>query len=309
MLNGKAVKVEKLTFRRREYIDRAIKLIVLDEASMVSDEVLFDILNFGVKVLLCGDNAQLPPIEGFNTYLKNPDYTLTTIVRQEQDNPIIHLSQLAREGKHIPYGNYGDKAFVLNRRNFVGEKRKRLLLKAEQLICGLNRTRAVINDEVRGYLGFSGLPQDGDKLICTWNNWEQYIDSEMRFNMVNGIIGKVIGPFYDKDKGIGFMQFKPEFLDEVCPEALPFDAGIFINGQYRYRHNDYFERFNEQGEAVGAFTLNRFEYGYCISCHKAQGSEFDSAIIFDESFAFKEDADRWLYTAITRAKQKLIIIR
>jgi exodeoxyribonuclease-5 len=309
IINGKKVKVEKLSFRRRETIDKAIKLIVLDEASMVSDEVLFDILNFGVKVLLCGDNAQLPPVEGFNTYLKIPDYTLTKIVRQQQGNPIIHLSELAREGKHIPYGNYGNKAFVMSRRDFSGERRKKLLLKAEQIICGLNRTRVQINDEVRAYLGYGGLPQDGEKLICTVNNWEQFIDSDMRFNMVNGIIGRAIDPFYDEGQCMGFMQFRPDFLEENCPEALPFDAGIFMNGEYRYRHGDYFERFNEDGEAVGAFTLNRFEYGYCISCHKAQGSEFDSAIVFDESYAFKEDRNRWLYTAITRAKEKLILVR
>lgn len=309
LLNGKTVKVEKLSFRRRESIDKSIKLIVLDEASMVSDDVLYDILNFGVKVLLCGDDAQLPPVEGFNTYLKSPDFCLTDIVRQQQDNPIIHLSELARCGKHIPYGNYADKAFVLSRRQFTGERRKRLLLRAEQVICGLNRTRVQLNDEIRGHLGFGGLPQNGEKLICTVNNWEQYIDGEMKFNMVNGIIGTAIDPFYDEANAMGFTQFKPEFLDERCPDALPFDAGIFMDGQYRYKHGDYFERFNEDGEAVGAFTLNRFEYGYCISCHKAQGSEFQSAIVFDESYAFKGDAHRWLYTAITRAKEKLIIVR
>lgn len=309
ILNGKSVKVERLTFRRRENIDKAIKLIVLDEASMVSDEVLGDVLDFGVKVLLCGDDAQLPPVEGFNSFLKTPDYTLTTIVRQQQDNPVIRLSELARQGRHIPYGNYGDKAFVVNRRNFTGERRKKYLLRAEQIICGLNRTRAQINDEVRAMRGFRGLPQHGEKLICTLNNWEQFIDGEMRFHMVNGIIGTAIDPFYDQTNAMGFTQFKPDFLDEICPEAIPFDAGIFLNGAYRYKHGDVFERFDEDGEAVGVFTLNRFEYGYCISCHKAQGSEFDSVIVFDESYAFKEDANRWLYTAITRAKDKLMIVR
>ena len=308
-LNGKKVKIEKLTFRRRESIDKGIKLIVLDEASMVSDDVLFDILNFGVKVLLCGDDSQLPPVEGFNTYLKEPDMRLTQIVRQERDNPIINLSAMAREGRHIPYGNYGNKAFVIDRRNFCGERRKKLLMRAEQIICGLNRTRARINDEMRAAYGYTGLPKDGEKLICTINNWEQYIDGEMRFNLVNGIIGRAIEPFYDEANYMGFTQFKPDFLDEKCPEALPFDAGIFMTGQYRYRHGDYFEKFDEEGNATGAFTLNRFEYGYCISCHKAQGSEFESAIVFDESYAFKEDAHRWLYTAITRAKDRIIVIR
>lgn len=308
-LNGKKIKIEKLSFKRRESIDKSIKLIVLDEASMVSDTVLWDLMEFGVKLLLCGDNAQLPPVEGFNTYLKTPDYTLRSIVRQQLDNPIIRLSELAREGKYIPYGKYGDSALVLNKRLFTGERRKNYLLKADQVICGINKTRGLINDEMRALRGCGALPETGDKLICTLNNWEQFIDREYKFNLVNGIIGTAYDPFYDSSAGIGFMQFKPDFLEELCPEAVPFDTGIFTEGRYFYKHGDYFEKFNDEGEATGAFTLNRFEYGYCISCHKAQGSEFDNAVVFDESYAFKEDKNRWLYTAVTRAKKKLIILR
>lgn len=308
-LNGKIITVEKLSFKRRDSIDKSIKLIVLDEASMVSDEVLYDLTEFGVKLLLCGDNAQLPPVEGLNGFLTEPDYTLKTIVRQQLGNPIIKLSEMAREGKFIPYGNYGGSCVVMSKRILTGEKRKRALLHADQIICGTNKTRVQINDEVRKMKGLGQFPENGDKLICTLNNWETFIDSEMRFNLVNGIIGTVKQPFYDFEKSIGFIQFKPEFLEDFCPEALPIDLGIFESGYYRYKRGDYFEKTDESGQAVSAFTLNRFEYGYCISCHKAQGSEFDNVIIFDESYAFKEDKNRWFYTAITRAKKKLIILR
>lgn len=308
-LNGKKITVEKLIFKRRESIEKRIKLIVLDEASMVSDEVLYDLIEFGVKILICGDNAQLPPVEGLNGFLSAPDYTLKTIVRQNLGNPIIMLSEMAREGKYIPFGRYGNSVLVMSKRLFTGEKRKECLIWADQIICGTNKTRAQINDEIRALKGFSGLPQSGEKLICTQNNWETFIDREMRFNMVNGIIGTVIEPFYDQGKQIGFIQFKPDFLDENCPEALPVDTGIFTDGYYRYKRGDYFEKFDENGEVTGAFTLNRFEYGYCISCHKAQGSEFDNAVVFDESFCFKEDKARWLYTAITRAKKNLVLLR
>ena len=308
-VNGKKLIIEKLNFKRRESIDKSIKLIVLDEFSMVSNEILYDIGGYGVKLLLCGDNAQLPPVEGMNDFLATPDYTLKTIVRQQQGNPIIALSQMAREGKYIGYGRYGDSVTVISRRRFTGELRKSCLLHADQIICGINKTRAQINGEIRSYLGFGNLPEDGDKLICTLNNWEMYIDREMRFNMVNGIIGTAYSPYYYGNDGIGFIVFKPDFTEEVCPEAVPFDTGIFTDGNYRHRRGDYFEKLNEDGEAVGAFTLNRFEYGYCISCHKAQGSEFDNVVVFDESYAFKEDKNRWLYTAITRAKKKLVIVK
>ncbi len=308
-LGDKKLKVERPTFRRRESISNDIKLIVLDEASMVSDDVLFDILNFGVKVLICGDNAQLPPVEGVCNQLAHADFTLRTIVRQQMDNPIVMLAQKAREGIPIGFGRYGDRAFVLNKREFTGEKRKKLLLKADQILCGTNKTRARINDEVRAYLGFSGLPTHGDKMICTHNNWCEYIDEEQTFNLVNGIIGKALDPVYEREKSIGFMQFLPDFMPSPCPNVLPFDTGIFEEGFYRYKINDYFEKFNNSGDEQEAFTLNRFEYGYCISCHKSQGSEFDNVIVFDESFAFREDKNRWLYTAITRAKNKLILVK
>ncbi len=308
-VNGKKITVEKLNFKRRESIDKSIKLIVLDEASMVSDEVLYDLTEFGVKLLLCGDNAQLPPVEGFNGFMTAPDYTLKTIVRQQSGNPVIKLSEMARENKYIPFGKYGDSVSVISKRIFQGEIRKRSLMRADQIICGINKTRVQINDEIRSLLGFSELPQSGDKLICTQNNWETFIDTQMRFNMVNGIIGEAFKPFYDFKTGVGFMMFKPDFLEDFCAEAIPFDIGIFTDGYYRYKRGDYFEKFDDKGEPCGAFTLNRFEYGYCISCHKAQGSEFDNVVVFDESYAFKEDKSRWLYTAITRAKKKLILVR
>ncbi len=309
-VNGKKIKIEKLSFKRRENIDKSIKLIVLDEASMVSDDVMYDLLQFGVKMIICGDNAQLPPVEGLNTYLKEPDFTLRQIVRQQLDNPIIKLSQMAREGIYIPYGRYGDSVSVLNKRFFTGEKRRHCLTTADQIICGINKTRTAINNEIRSMLNRGPFPESGDKLICTTlNNWEQFIDSDFRFNLVNGIIGTVYNPFYDSSTGIGFMQFKVDFLDELCPEALPFDTGIFTDGRYIYKHGDYFASYDEDGEPSGAYTLNRFEYGYCISCHKAQGSEFDNTVIFDESYAFKEDRNRWLYTAITRTKKKLLLLR
>ncbi len=308
-VNGKKIKIEKLSFKRRENIDKSTKLIVLDEASMVSDDVMYDLLQFGVKMIICGDNAQLPPVEGLNTYLKEPDFTLRQIVRQQLDNPIIKLSQMAREGIYIPYGRYGDSVSVLNKRFFTGEKRRHCLTTADQIICGINKTRTAINNEIRSMLNRGPFPESGDKLICTLNNWEQFIDSDFRFNLVNGIIGTVYNPFYDSSTGIGFMQFKVDFLDELCPEALPFDTGIFTDGRYIYKHGDYFASYDEDGEPSGAYTLNRFEYGYCISCHKAQGSEFDNTVIFDESYAFKDDKNRWLYTAITRTKKKLILLR
>ncbi|MBO5335135.1 MAG: AAA family ATPase [Clostridia bacterium] len=95
--------VRKLSFTKRPSIDERIRLIVIDEASMVSEEMFRDLLSFGVKCLFCGDHAQLPPVNGDCNLMQNPNFVLTQIVRQAAGDPIIQIATLAREGKHIPY--------------------------------------------------------------------------------------------------------------------------------------------------------------------------------------------------------------
>ena len=51
-------------------------------------------------------------------------------------------------------------------------------------------------------------------------------------------------------------------------------------------------------------------YGYAITCHRAQGSEWDKVLVVEEGFPFKKNEHaRWLYTAGTRAAEKLVLVR
>lgn len=320
--DGVIIPRQELRFIKRPSIDENIRLIIIDEASMVNETVLFDLLSFGVKCLFAGDGAQLPPVNGTCPLMQNPHYTMTEIVRQAADNPIIRLATMAREGKRIPLGNYGDKVCVIGR-NSLGEKqRKRLFLNADQIICGRNKTRVSLNTEIRGYLGIPAteeLPVEGEKLICTLNDWEKPLDKDERFHLVNGIIGRAsaIAPCFDD---LATMEFQADFLEESV--KVPFDTAIFTYGEYRHFYGDRAVTLAD-GSVVheGNFALLhklrsvsdepicRFEFAYAITCHKAQGSEFDFVIVFDESWVFGEERNRWLYTAITRAKDKLLIIR
>ncbi len=320
--NGEIIAGQPLTFIKRERIDEKIRLIVVDEASMVNETVLYDLLSFGVKCLFCGDGAQLPPVNGSCPLLENPDYTLTEIVRQAADNPIIKVATMAREGKRIPFGNYGDKVCVVGRSALKGERRKRLFLEADQIICGRNKTRAALNEEIRGYLGIPPtefLPTEGEKVICTLNDWEKPLDKEERFHLVNGIIGRATGVAPSVDD-LASMDFTADFMEEGV--RVPFDTGIFEKGEYTHFYGDRavtladgtlvhegnFELLRKL-RAVKEETICRFEFAYAVTCHKAQGSEFDFVVVFDESWAFGEEKSRWLYTAITRAKEKLLILR
>lgn len=320
--NGEIIEREEIKFIKREKIDENIRLIIIDEASMINEEILYDLLSFNVKCLFCGDGAQLPPVSGSCPLLQNPHYIMTEIVRQAADNPIIQVATLARQGQEIPYGAYGDKVCVVSRQIFKGKERKRLLMAADQILCGTNRTRNALNGEIRGYKGIAQdayLPLAGEKLICTLNDWEKPLDKEERFHLVNGIIG-VAEEVQESIDDLATMEFKADFMQESV--KVPFDTGIFERGRYRHGYgnravtlssgmvvSEYNAEMLRRFKAVADEPICRFEFAYAITCHKAQGSEFDFVIVFDESWAFGEERHRWLYTAITRAKEKLLIIR
>ena len=319
--NGEVISEQFLRFVKKESIDSKIKLIVLDETSMVSDDVLRDLLSFGVKCLCCGDPAQLPPVGGSNTLLSTPVITLKEIVRQERDNPIVRLAARVRAGERPAYGEDGCVS-VIPRRALDADARRALFTQADQIIVGTNRTRAMINREVRAIRGISPdrvLPQDGEKIICTLNDWSKPLDEKGNFHLVNGIIGRCYRVREQLD-GLGQLDFQPDFLAERV-EDLPFDTGVFVRGQYYHgygnraclltngilvheNNREMLRRFKVRRED----TVCRFEFAYAVTCHKAQGSEYDFVVVIDESGYF-EDGKEWLYTAVTRAKKRLVIVR
>lgn len=320
--NGEVISERFLRFVKKEKIDKDLRLIVVDETSMVSDDVLRDLLSFGVKCLFCGDPAQLPPVGGSNTLLTMPCVTLKQIVRQEEHNPIVRLAAMARAGQTLPYGDYGDGTLILPRRSLSREMREQFFSEADQVIVGTNRTRSAVNAEVRGMLGISRevlLPIDGEKIICTLNDWSKPLDETGNFHLVNGIIGKCYH-VREQEDGLGQLDFRADFLTDTVHD-LPFDAGIFTLGRYFHGYGDK-ACLLENGilvhegnvAALRHFkvkredTVCRFEFAYAVTCHKAQGSEYDYVVVLDESGYF-ENGRQWLYTAITRARKRLVIVR
>ena len=172
---------------------------------------------------------------------------------------------------------------------------------------------------IRGFPADALLPVEGEKLICTLNDWEKPLDKEEKFHLVNGIIGRA-GDVKENADCLATMTFTADFADEGV--RVPFDTGIFLTGRYVHGygdravtladgsvvHEDDYERLRLL-KAVSDEPICRFEFAYAVTCHKAQGSEFDFVVVFDESGAFREDRARWLYTAVTRAREKLLLIR
>lgn len=261
-------------------------LIVIDECSMVDEALGTDLMSFGTPILVLGDPGQLPPISGGGFFTEHePDILLTEIHRQARDNPIIDLAMQVREGREIMHGDYGT-AQVIGKSDVDRDT----VLEADQVLVGTNRTRRRYNQRLRELKGFTkGFPQAGDKLVCLRNDPSKAL--------LNGSLWQVMTASRETVKpGINLM---------VRPEDDDMDRGAAKIKLLK-------SQFEDPGLEVPWSTKKRyddFDYGYALTVHKAQGSQWNSVVLFDESFAFRDTRERWLYTAITRAAERLVIVR
>jgi exodeoxyribonuclease V len=241
------------------------KLIVVDECSMVDAELAHDLMSFRVPLLVLGDPAQLPPIQGGGFFTDAaPDAMLTEVHRQAQDDPIVRLSMMIRAGSTLPQGRYGATEVVRR-----------------------NATRRAYNARLRQRRGFAGqLPMTGDKLVCLRNN--------RRKGLFNGGLWMVSEQPRRRRQIIRMRLMPDDALGErttkvsVLPECF---TGAIDHLDWAAR-----KRYDE------------FDFGYVLTVHKAQGSQWDDVVLFDESSAFSDNRDRWLYTGVTRAAKRLTVV-
>ncbi|WP_019996387.1 ATP-dependent DNA helicase [Aureimonas ureilytica] len=262
------------------------KLVVVDECSMVDEALGRDLLSFGTPILVLGDPGQLPPVSGGGFFTEaEPDFLLTEIHRQARDNPILELALDAREGRELKLGDYG-AARVITKREVDRDE----VLGADQVLVGTNRTRRLYNNRLRELKGFTGaLPQSGDKLVCLRNDPTK--------GLLNGSLWQVMTASPETTKPGTNLLVKPD--DDDIDKGM---AKIKL-----------LKQVFEDPTAEVAWALKRryddFDYGYALTVHKAQGSQWDDVMLFDESWAFKDSRERWLYTAITRAAERLTIVK
>lgn len=259
------------------------KLIVVDECSMVDAELGRDLLSFGVPLLVLGDPAQLPPIQGGGFFTDHPpDAMLTEVHRQAVDDPIVRLSMDVREGRRLTPGEYGDTQVV--RRDALDPAR---VIGADQVLVGRNATRRAYNGRMRERRGFAEpLPMAGDKLVCLRNNRKKGLFNGGLWTVKERAVSKsrIVSMRLVPDEDTGGRTVKVS----VRPEC--FDGAIDeLDWPQRKKYDE-------------------FDYGYVLTVHKAQGSQWDDVVLFDESFAFPDSRERWLYTGITRAARRLAVV-
>lgn len=256
------------------------KLVVIDEYSMVDEQMGQDLLSFGCPILALGDPGQLPPVRGTPFFTRRPDILLTEIHRQARDNPIIRMSQIVREGGDLATGTYGDSTVqaYASAKPTLAEK----VLSTDQLLVGRNATRLSSNNRARQLLGFTeALPRIGDKLVCLRNNHEQ--------GLLNGQLWTA----------------KADALTDGAHAILDLEGEDGARLEAVLAHMDYFH--GKQPDYWARKDAEEFDYGYALTVHKSQGSQWSDVLLFDEWYG--RDRRQWLYTAITRAAERIDIIQ
>lgn len=276
---------------REDSIVRDSALVVLDECSMVDARLGRDLLSFGKKILVLGDPGQLPPIKGGGFFTnQDPDILLTEIHRQAADNPILQYATMARKGENIPFGDLGlakkiHKASITN---------AFLAASGDMLLTGKNETRRNLNKAVRRHRGFTGiLPNEGEQLVCLKN--------DKRYGLLNGML---------------MTTTSLAVVDPTIPDSCTLNAVTESGDPVEFLECDIenfkatFDNREPEPKPWSWSATYPTDFGYALTVHKAQGSQWDGVTLCDDGFAKTRPRERakWLYTAITRAAKRLTIV-
>jgi exodeoxyribonuclease-5 len=272
---------------------RDADLLVLDEVSMVGKQIAEDLLAFGKPILVLGDPGQLSPVKGEGFFVKGePDVMLMEIHRQAADSPILRLATLARRGEPIPFGSFDENVWKMSRHDVTPVQ----LLRSGQVICSTNAMRRRLNMAMKQAAGFaSDYPTGaGEKIICLRNRHD---------------LGLINGMFLTLSAVRPHPHNPRAFRAEIQTED-----GVAIAGEQDFWRGEYddhvlFDPNRNRHEWATRRGLIESSWGYAITCHKAQGSQYPTVIIVDAGFGRSaEERNQWLYTAITRAEHGLLIL-
>lgn len=311
--DGIDILVNKMKFHDKEDGD-SYDLIVVDEASMVNEELHLKLLEFKVPILYIGDHGQLPPVKGTFNLMADPHIRLTRIHRQAEGDPIIRLSVMAREDGNIPYGDYSQNDQVCQKiasfkEDFINQNINPL---EWAVIAGTNKKRVERNKWARWRLGHEGtVPVIGDRVVCLRN--------VHAFNVFNGMTGTVT-----QIKESEFLKGNKHKHAHYLNMGVRMDAEIdyWSTMVFKYQFNSPKPLMETVCDPAIAQEVDPddfghlWDFGYCLTAHKSQGSEFGKVVVYEEASMRKlmertlgdEGWRRWLYTAVTRAKKQLIIV-
>ena len=301
-------------FFRKPKMSLEYDIVVVDEISLAPKSMIDMLLKHKVFCIFIGDNFQLPQIDKTeaHNYLEHPDIFLSTIMRQAAESEIIQLTMKIRNGEDMPFIQ-GNEVMVVPKKELVTGH----LLWADTILTATNATRHSINNQVRSLLSFDGEINEGETIICKRNYWEDLNDEGDA--LVNGTIGKVKNihdsyiniPYYIQNDRYHI----PTIMCDITPDGGSDFVCVNMDKDFLLNETPCLDwrtsyRLGKMRNRIGDIIPRQITYGYALTCHAAQGSEWDKVLVLEESFPFNRDEHkRWLYTAATRAAEKLVLVR
>ena len=309
-----SVPLPKGGFLRKRKTTLSYKVIVADEASMIPKSMIDTLLSYPIFVIFLGDNYQLPQIqkEEAHDLLDHPHIFLDEIMRQAQESEIIRLSMDIREGKPLPRMK-GKEIQILERK----ELNTGMLQWASVILCATNNMRHMLNQQKRQLLGFEGELQEGETLIVKRNYWDDLDSNDSP--LVNGSIVTVKNLFKNfvilpkrvpiSDRRINFFQCDLETAGGGLFNNFTIDKNFLLEEEACVPWKIEYQ-LGKMKNVSKNILPKRATYGYAVTTHSAQGSEWDKVLVIEESFPFdKKEHSRWLYTAVTRSSEKCVLIK
>lgn len=294
-----------VSWEKHEHLD--YDLLVIDEASMVNEELYNDLKIYGIPILAIGDHGQLPPITGALNLVADPMLRLETIHRQAEGNPIIALSKAIRETGSLPLDfPESDTLRILPKRFFEKilrakyENRSAPDLQKVACLSYTNKARVRVNNFVSSLRNTGNeRVQEGEQVICLKN---KRFAGFLVYNGMRGYVksAKKFTPF-QIDLSVAFPEDYME-LQCYCPAPQFGREKTFAS----------LEEFDSVSSGVTDWQEvgMLFDYGYCVTTHKAQGSSFEDVVFFYERPAVvdAENFKKFLYTSVTRSSEDLTIV-
>ena len=302
-------------FFRKPKTEIPYSIIVVDEISMAPKTLINLLFGYNVYVICLGDPFQLPPIDKDedNHLLEHPHIFLDEIMRQAQESEIIRLTMKIRNQEDIDFYNGNEVKIIPYDQLNTG-----ILQWGDQILTATNIKRQMINNQMRELHQYPNYPVDGDKVICLRNYWEELSENEDA--LVNGTIGFLRNSFQSFRQIPAFVKsnirkFDLLISDIHIPETgdkynmVEIDRKMIITGEKCCDWKLSYQ-LGKLRSRYGEIVPKEFAYAYAITVHKAQGSEWNRVVVLEETFPFdKTEHARWLYTACTRASEKLVLVR
>lgn len=289
-------------FHLKKSLPSTIKLIVIDECSMINDKMISDILSFNLPTIFLGDIGQLPPVIGVNSLLrdiKNIDVQLTQVLRQNDTSGILDLATMTRNGEKLIPGVY-KKCRVLHLKDIDD------ISKYDIILCWRNTTRKLFNQAVRKTKNIDSIyPLKGEKVIGLKNNYFHEIEYHgIPIFPVNGLPSTVLHDAkQDKKTKNIILNYRPDFIDKSGPAFKTFCHHEYFDiYNYDIEKDPYIRKGEDEDDIV------HLDFGYALTCARSQGSEYKRVLLLDEYIGPKEIHDKFLYTGITRAMNNVDIV-